>query len=137
MLIVRKKFVLVGLFLCLLSGILPMLKVPIKGNWNLYQTDEALFFITYIIICITGLLFFVRQLRFYKLMTKVTAVWYLISISAVFFKINHYFGWKFADGILSRSIHMRWGWVVYLIGVVCLLISVLQPNKINEKRMAE
>lgn len=132
MLIVRKKFVLVGLFLCLISGILPMLKIPIKGNWNLYQTDEALFFITYIIVGITGLLFFVRQLGFYRLMARVTAVWYLISVSAVFFKINNYFGWKFADGILSKSIHMRWGWIVYLLGVLCLLLSTWQPRKMRE-----
>ncbi|MEJ5148667.1 MULTISPECIES: hypothetical protein [Sphingobacterium] len=132
MIIIRKSLALSGLILCLLAGMLPMLKVPIKGNWNLYQTDTALFFITYMIIGITALLFFVRQLTGYRLMTRVAAVWYLISISAVFFKINNYFGWGFADRLLSKSIHMRWGWIVYLVGIALLLLSVKKVKQIEE-----
>ncbi|KKX48166.1 MULTISPECIES: hypothetical protein [Sphingobacterium] len=132
MIIIRKSLALSGLILCLLAGMLPMLKVPIKGNWNLYQTDAALFFITYMIIGITALLFFVRQLTGYRLMTRVAAVWYLISISAVFFKINNYFGWGFADRLLSKSIHMRWGWIVYLVGIALLLLSVKKVKQIEE-----
>lgn len=132
MIIIRKSLALSGLILCLLAGMLPMLKVPIKGNWNLYQTDATLFFITYMIIGITALLFFVRQLTGYRLMTRVAAVWYLISISAVFFKINNYFGWGFADRLLSKSIHMRWGWIVYLVGIALLLLSVKKVKQIEE-----
>lgn len=132
MIIIRKSLALSGLILCLLAGMLPMLKVPIKGNWNLYQTDAALFFITYMIIGITALLFFVRQLTGYRLMTRVAAVWYLISISAVFFKINNYFGWGFANRLLSKSIHMRWGWIVYLVGIALLLLSVKKVKQIEE-----
>lgn len=132
MIIIRKSLALSGLILCILAGMLPMLKVPIKGNWNLYQTDAALFFITYMIIGITALLFFVRQLTEYRLMTRVAAVWYLISISAVFFKINNYFGWGFADRLLSKSIHMRWGWIVYLVGIALLLLSVKKVKQIEE-----
>jgi len=132
MIIIRKSLALSGLILCLLAGMLPMLKVPIKGNWNLYQTDAALFFITYMIIGITALLFFVRQLTGYRLMTRVAAVWYLISISAVFFKINNYFGWGFADRLLSKSLHMRWGWIVYLVGIALLLLSVKKVKQIEE-----
>jgi len=132
MIIIRKSLALSGLILCFLAGMLPMLKVPIKGNWNLYQTDAALFFITYMIIGITALLFFVRQLTGYRLMTRVAAVWYLISISAVFFKINNYFGWGFADRLLSKSIHMRWGWIVYLVGIALLLLSVKKVKQIEE-----
>lgn len=132
MIIIRKSLALSGLILCLLAGMLPMLKVPIKGNWNLYQTDAALFFITYMIIGITALLFFVRQLTGYRIMTRVAAVWYVISISAVFFKINNYFGWGFADRMLSRSLHVRWGWIVYLVGIALLLLSVKKVKQIEQ-----
>lgn len=132
MIIIRKNLALSGLILCLLAGMLPMLKVPIKGNWNLYQTDAALFFITYMLIGVTGLLFFVRQLVAYSWMTRVLGIWYLISISAVYFKINNYFGWGFADRLLSKSLHMRWGWIVYLVGVILLLLSVKKLKQIEE-----
>jgi hypothetical protein len=132
MIIIRKSLALSGLILCLLAGMMPMLKVPIKGNWNLYQTDVALFFITYLIIGVTALLFFIRQLAGYRLMTRVATVWYVISISAVFFKINNYFGYGFADRLLSKSLHMRWGWIVYLVGIALLLLSVKKVKQIEE-----
>lgn len=132
MIIIRKSVALLGLVLCLLAGVLPMLKVPIKGNWNLYQTDASLFFITYIIVGLTALLFFVRQLKGYQIMTRVAFVWFLISICGVYFKINNYFGWGFADRLLSKTIHMRWGWIVYFIGVLLLILSTKRLKKIEE-----
>lgn len=132
MIIIRKSVALLGLVLCLLAGVLPMLKVPIKGNWNLYQTDASLFFITYIIVGLTALLFFVRQSKGYQIMTRVAFVWFLISICGVYFKINNYFGWGFADRLLSKTIHMRWGWIVYFIGVLLLILSTKRLKKIEE-----
>ncbi len=123
MIIIKKYFAIVGLIVCFLSSMTPFLKVPIKGNWNLYQVDAYLFFITLLILGVTALLFFVRAVRAYQWMTRLAACWYLLSITAVWFKINNYFGWGFADKLLSKSLHMRWGWIVYLIGILLLLLS--------------
>lgn len=123
MIIIRKYFAIVGLIVCFVSSMTPFLKVPIKGNWNLYQVDAYLFFITMLILGITALLFFVRAVRAYHWMTRLAAFWYVLSIAAVWFKINNYFGWGFADGLLSKSLHMRWGWIIYLVGIGLLLLS--------------
>lgn len=123
MVIIRKYFAIVGLVICFLSSMTPFLKVPIKGNWNLYQVDAYLFFITMLILGVTALLFFVRAVRAYQWMSRLAASWYLISIVAVWFKINNYFGWGFADKLLSKSLHMRWGWIVYFVGILLLLLS--------------
>ncbi|WP_346089293.1 hypothetical protein [Sphingobacterium ginsenosidimutans] len=132
MVIIRKYFAIVGLIICFLSSMTPFLKVPIKGNWNLYQVDAYLFFITMLILGITALLFFVRAVRAYQWMTRLAAVWYLVSVSAVWFKINNYFDWGFADKLLSKSLHMRWGWIVYLIGILLLLLSTKKIGATNE-----
>lgn len=131
MIIVRKGVALSGMVLCFVSTLLPMLKIPIKGNWNLYQTDAALFFITLIIFGMLCLLFFIRQLRAYRMMTYVSAIWFLISITAVYFKINNYFGWGFADRLLAKTIHMRWGWVLYFIGIMFLLFSTKKISQLE------
>ncbi|QIH31973.1 hypothetical protein G6053_03205 [Sphingobacterium sp. DR205] len=132
MVIIRKYFAIVGLIICFLSSMTPFLKVPIKGNWNLYQVDAYLFFITMLILGITALLFFVRAVRAYQWMTRLSACWYLVSITAVWFKINNYFGWGVADKLLSKSLHMRWGWIVYLIGILLLLLSTKKIVSTNE-----
>lgn len=132
MVIIRKYFAIVGLIICFLSSMTPFLKVPIKGNWNLYQVDAYLFFITMLILGITALLFFVRAVRAYQWMIRLAACWYLLSVSAVWFKINNYFEWGFADKLLSKSLHMRWGWIVYLIGILLLLLSTKKIGATNE-----
>ncbi|PUV21873.1 hypothetical protein DCO56_23315 [Sphingobacterium athyrii] len=132
MVIIRKYFAIVGLIICFLSSMTPFLKVPIKGNWNLYQVDAYLFFITMLILGIIALLFFVRAVRAYQWMTRLSVCWYLVSITAVWFKINNYFGWGFADKLLSKSLHMRWGWIVYLIGILLLLLSTKKIVSTNE-----
>jgi len=132
MVIVRKYFAIVGLIICFLSSMTPFLKVPIKGNWNLYQVDAYLFFITMLILGITALLFFVRAVRAYQWMTRLAGCWYLLSVSAVWFKINNYFDLGFADKLLSKSLHMRWGWIVYLIGILLLLLSTKKIGATND-----
>ncbi|MNK84765.1 hypothetical protein D3C87_1046240 [compost metagenome] len=132
MIIIKKYFAIVGLVISFLSSMTPFLKVPIKGNWNLYQVDAYLFFITLLILGVTALLFFVRAVRAYQWMTRLAACWYLLSITAVWFKINNYLGWGFADKLLSKSLHMRWGWIVYLIGILLLLLSTKKVSAAAE-----
>ncbi|MGE8422131.1 MAG: hypothetical protein ACN6PI_04845, partial [Sphingobacterium siyangense] len=70
MIIIKKYVAIVGLVISFLSSMTPFLKVPIKGNWNLYQVDAYLFFITLLILGVTALLFFVRAVRAYQWMTR-------------------------------------------------------------------
>ncbi|MNJ05618.1 hypothetical protein D3C73_1670510 [compost metagenome] len=44
--------------------------------------------------------------------------------AAVWFKVNNYFGSKFFDKMLSKTIHFQWGWIVLLVAVLLLATSV-------------
>jgi len=125
MLTVRKINAYIGLILAVIAAtIAPILKVPIKGNWNLYQTDDRLFYITFALIAVTSFCLFIRQLRAFKLFTIVLLVWSLVMAAAVYFKSNNYFGRKFFDGMIAKTIHYQWGWVVLLVAVLLLVTSV-------------
>jgi len=125
MLIIRKTNAYIGLILVIIAiTITPMLKVPFKGNWNLYQADPRLLYISLAIVGITTLLLFARALRAFKIMSVVTLVWSALMAAAVFFKVNNYFGSKFFDKVLAKTIHFQWGWVVLLVGVLLLVSSV-------------
>ena len=71
-----------------------------------------------------ALCFFIRQLKAFKLLTRVMFVWVLLMAAAVYFKSTHYFGLKFADNLLGKAIHFQWGWIFLLIGAILLLFSV-------------
>ncbi len=125
MLVIKKINAYIGLLLALIAiTICPIIKVPFKGNWNLYQTDDRLFFISIAIIGITGLCLFVRQLSAFRLLSFVLFIWGLLMAAAVYFKSNHYFDSKFFDKVLAKTIHYQWGWIVLLIGVLLLVTSV-------------
>jgi hypothetical protein len=98
--------------------------VPIKGNWNLYQTDSRLFFISFAIVALTAFCMLIRQLRGFKLFSILLFVWRLLMAVAVFFKSNNYFESKFFDKILAKTIHYQWGWIVLLVAVLLLVTSV-------------
>ncbi len=127
MLIVNKTMALLGLILVFVAGFCPILQVKIIFewvNWGLYKTDIRLFLITYSLIALTALCFFVRQLKAFRLLTRFIFVWVLLMAAAVYFKSTHYFGVKFADNILGKAIHFQWGWIILAIGAVLLLFSV-------------
>lgn len=132
MLIVKKVNAYIGLLLAVIAaGICPMIKVPFKGNWNLYQTDSRLFFITFAIIAFICLCLFVRQLKAFRLLSFVFLTWSLLMAAAVYFKTNHYFNSKFFDKVLAKTIHYQWGWIVLLVAVLLLVTSVKRGEKLT------
>lgn len=124
MLILSKFRAWLGVLLCFISGFCPMLKVPIKGNWNLYQSDARLFFITYAIIALSVLVLFVRKAGAFRFMSFVMGIWYVISIIAVYFTANNYTKYGIANKLIGKVVHFQWGWIVLLVGVLFMLFSV-------------
>ncbi|WP_113639023.1 hypothetical protein [Nubsella zeaxanthinifaciens] len=131
MLVVNKPMALIGLFLLLIAAFCPILQVQIifkLVSWTLYKTDVRLFLITYALVALMGLSFFVRQLRAFKILTRVMFGWVILMAVAVYFKSTHYFNFKIADNLLGKTIHFEWGWIILLIGSVLLLFSVKKPT---------
>ncbi len=125
MLVVKKINAYIGLILGAIAiTIAPMLKVPVKGNWNLYQADPRLLYISLAILALTALFLFVRALGMFRVMTIIALIWSAIMAAAVWFKVNNYFGSKFFDKMLSKTIHFQWGWIVLLVAVLLLATSV-------------
>jgi len=46
-------------------------------------------------------------------------------------KINHYFGFKLADGLLGKTLHLKWGWFVLFLGAIIMLFSVRKVKEIH------
>lgn len=127
MLVVNKTLALIGLVLVFIAGFCPILQVKIIFewvNWGLYKTDVRLFLITYSLIGLMALCFFIRQLKAFRLLSRVMFLWVLLMAAAVYFKSTHYFGLRVADSLLGKAIHFQWGWVLLLLGAVSLLFSV-------------
>ena len=132
MLILRKYTALLGIALSALSTIFcPFLKVPIKGNWNLYETDTSLFLITLGILGLLVLFFVLRKITLFRFTAILYLCWTVLGLVAVYFKINNYFGMKLVDGLLAKTLHLQWGWAVLLGSALIVVFSVKKVKEIN------
>lgn len=75
------------------------------------------------------LFFVLRKITLFRFTAILYLCWTVLGLVAVYFKINNYFGMKLVDGLLSKTLHIQWGWAV-LIGSA--LIVVFSVNKVKE-----
>src|SRR5690606_11310406 len=130
MLILRKYTALLGIALSALSAIFcPFLKVPIKGNWNLYETDTSLFLITMGILGLLVLFFVLRKITLFRFTAILYLCWTVLGLGAVYFKINKYFRIEMGEWLIFQTLHIELGWAL-LIGSG--LIVVFSVNKVKE-----
>ena len=132
MYILRKPIALLGIAVSALSTVFcPFLKVPLKGNWNLYETDTILFLITLGILGFNVLFFVSRKITLFRFTSIVYLIWSILGLIAVYFKINNYFGMKLVDGLLAKTLHIQWGWAVLILSALVIVWSVKKVKEIN------
>lgn len=132
----NKPLALIGFFVVFFSAIFcPFLKVPLKANWNLYQVDTALFMITNGLLGLSVLLFFMRKLNAFRISALALIAWIILSFTLVYFQINNYIGLKFLDGLLSKTLNIKWGWGILLFGAILILLSVGKGRKVVEEKV--
>ena len=132
MYILRKPIALLGIAVAALSTVFcPFLKVPIKGNWNLYETDTSLFLITLGLLGLAVLFFVSRKIALFRFTTITFFVWSILGFVAVYFKINNYFGMKMVDGLLAKTLHLKWGWIVLILSAVVMVLSVSKVKEVK------
>ncbi len=130
--ILNKPMAILGALIASLSTVFcPFIKVPIVGKWNMFDTDTGLFLVTIGLIALCVLLFFLRSVKWYRISSFIFFGWCILAIVAVYFKINNFFGFKFADNLLSKTLHLQWGWAVLLLGAIMMVISVRKVKSIN------
>ncbi len=132
MYVLNKIYALLGIVIAAFSTVFcPFLKVPLVGNWNLYQTDLILFGGTIGLLGVLVLFFALRKVSWFRWTSYLLLVWCVVAFLGVYFKINNYFGMKFVDGILAKTLHLKWGWFVLFIGVFISVLSVKKVKEIN------
>ena len=132
MYILNKSLAILGVVVAALSTIFcPFIKVPLVGKWNMYETDTSLFFLTLGFIGLCVLFFFLRSVRWYRFSAIAFFVWCVLAFSAVYFKINNFFGLKLVDNLLGKTLHIQWGWAVLFLGALIMLFSVKKVKSLS------
>ena len=134
MYLLRKPIALLGIAISALSTVFcPFLKVPIKGNWNLYETDTSLFLITIGLLGLMVLFFVSRKISLFRYTAYAYLIWTILGLVAVYFQINNYFGLKVIDGLLAKTLHLKWGWIILILSALLSVVSVKKLKKSNNE----
>ena len=115
-----------GVFLVLVGGMCPMLKVPIMGNWNYWDIDTVLASIVYTLSAIALLAAITQKQSVLRFCGWLLLVMLLFTLTAVYFKANDYFGFiplKKLAAAASRMIKFKWlGWGLMFAGAFIIIL---------------
>lgn len=128
----NKIYALLGITIAAFSTIFcPFLRVALIGNWNLYQTDAVLFGVTIGLLSLLIFIFFVRKIIVFRWISYLFLAWCAIGLLGVYLKINNYFGMKLVDGMLAKTLHLKWGWLVLFAGALLIIFSVRKIKEVK------
>lgn len=123
---------LIGLFLVVAGSFLPLVHIPVIGNWDYYKIDSNLAILVWVFssVAFIGILF--QRIKLIRFSAMVLIILFLFTITAVKFKSLDYFSFlpfKSWQQTFAGIVTLSWGWILEFAGAILLL--VLKNNKSN------
>ncbi|MFL9832945.1 hypothetical protein [Chryseobacterium terrae] len=119
-----KNLQLLGLILVIVGSFLPLVHVPIIGNWNYWQLDHYLAGFCWIFCA--GALFGIVNSR--AKLVNIFAVFLLIlfvfTLFAIKYQASSYFSFlpfKSWTKALAGTVKLQWGWFAEFLGALIML----------------
>ena len=121
-----KNLQLLGLVLVVVGSFLPLVHVPIIGNWNYWQLDHYLAIFCWI-FCACAV-FGIANNR--SVLVNTFAVFLLIlfvfTLFAVKYQASSYFSFlplKSWTNVLAGTVKLQWGWLIEFFGALIMLFA--------------
>lgn len=123
---------LIGLFLVVAGSFLPLVHIPIIGNWDYYKIDSSLAILVWVFstAAFLGIIFYKPKLLRFSAMVLI--IIFLFTITAVKLKSLDYFSFlpfKSWQQTVAGIVTLSWGWILEFAGAILLL--VIKNKKVN------
>lgn len=121
-----------ALFLVIAGSFLPLVHIPIIGNWNYFKIDSSLAFLVwgFSLIALIGIIF--DKLKIVKTTATILLLIFVFTIFAIKFKSLNYFSFlpfKSWQESFAGIVKLSWAWILEFSGAFLLL--TLKNNKQN------
>jgi len=124
---------LLGAILVISGGIMPMLRIPIIGNWNYWDLDLALASIIYSLAFVAIIAVSANKSGLLRFCGWGILLTLLFTLVAVYFKINQYFSFiplKKLAAVAGRMVKYQWtGWAMIALGAFIIIIFTKRIKK--------
>ncbi len=127
-----KNIQLLGLVLVVAGSFLPLVHVPVIGNWNYWKLDHSLAIICWILSA--GALFGIanNKAKVSKIFGVLLVVLFIFTLIAVKLQASDYFSFmpfKSWQDKLAGIVKLKWGWILEFLGA--FIIILVKNNKVK------
>ncbi len=121
-----KNFQLFALALIIGGSFLPLVRLPLIGTWNYWETHQQLAIISWVFSGVALLGIITNKQILVKFSAVVLLLIFAVTIVGIHFQASDFFSFipfkKWQD-IAVGSVKLGWGWIFEIGGAVLLLIS--------------
>jgi peptidoglycan/LPS O-acetylase OafA/YrhL len=121
-----KNIQLLGLLLVVAGSFLPLVHVPIVGNWNYWKVDHYLAIACWIFSA--GALFGIvnnsgKMARIFAILLILLFAFTLFAIKMQSLEYFSFMPFKSWQEKLAGIVKLRWGWIVEFVGAFIILLA--------------
>lgn len=129
---------LISLFLIVAGSFLPLVHIPIIGNWNYYKVDFNLAYMVWGFSAVAFLGIIFNKIKVVQFAVIILLILFSFTIVAIKFKSLDYFSFlpfKSWQQSFAGIVKLSWGWILEFAGAILLLFikkKNIQSNSINQ-----
>lgn len=121
-----KNIQLLGLILVVAGSFLPLVHVPVIGNWNYWKLDHFLAIACWVLAA--GTLFGIvnNSTKTARIFAILLVLLFLFTLFAVKFQASQYFSFmpfKSWQDKLAGIVKLKWGWIVEFLGAFIIIFA--------------
>lgn len=121
-----KNLQLIGLFLVVAGSFLPLVHIPIVGNWNYWKVDNTLAMAVWGFSLLTLIFILINKSKFVRIMAFLMILLFVFTIVAIKLKSLDYFSFlpfKSWQSTFAGIVKLSWGWFIEFLAVALILIA--------------
>ncbi len=129
-----RNFQLIGIILVIIGSFLPLVHVPIIGNWNYYDIDKYLAIFCWILSLIALIGIMVNKTSIVRFSGGALILLFIFTMVAVRFQSLDFFSFlpfKSVKEFAAGMVKLKWGWLLEFAGAAILLFSKKEVPIIN------
>lgn len=126
-----KNIQLLGLLLVIVGSFLPLVHIPIIGNWNYWQIDSRLTMISWVFWALALVGVATKNQKLIKGAAISLLVLFIFTIVAIKFKSVDYFNFLIFSSLKELAtgiVKLQWGWLLEFGGAIMMLFSKRKSN---------
>ncbi len=126
-----KNIQLLALIVVVVGSFLPLVHVPIIGNWDYWKLDQSLAIICWILSAIALLGIVNNKSKIVRASGIALVLFFIFTLAAVKMQSLQYFSFlpfKSWQETFAGVVKLKWGWIVEFLGAF-VLIFVKNNNK--------